>query len=113
MDIEQYRRIPAGIVHELEINSSGEAERELEDVINSDCDGITMVLIDYKRYHAVAVIDIDFEERTYKYIDSVMNTLENIITGNLDHMLPGLAEGEYAVNYLEIEDNINFDFSNF
>ena len=112
-DIEQYHRIPVGVVREVAIASSKEAERELKNLIQFDSDGITMVLIDYKRYHAVAITDLNFYDRTYAYIDSVANTLNNSLTGNLDHLLEGIANGEYAINYLEIYDPVDYDFSNF
>jgi len=112
-DIEKHHRIPPGIVRDVLIGSSKDAERELKHLIRFDADGITMVLIDYKRYHAVAITDLNFYDRTYGYIDSVMNTLNNPLSGNLDHLLEGMANGEYAINYLEIDDPVDYDFSNF
>ena len=112
-DIEKRRRIPPGIVREVLIGSSKDAERELKDLIRFDADGITMVLIDYKRYHAVAITDLNFYDGTYGYIDSVMNTLNNPLSGNLDHLFQGMANGDYAINYLEIDDPVDYDFSNF
>lgn len=99
-DIEKYKRIPEGVIKEIEISSRLEAEKALKNIIASDTDGISMILIDYKDYHAVAIENINFSSQTYHYINTYSNRR---LEGNLKDLLEGMASGYYAINYLEIE----------
>lgn len=98
-DIDKYRRLPPAIVTELAVNSTMEAEQRLKKLLNDDHDGVTLVLIDYLDYHADAVVDIDFDRRSYRYINPHQSTR---LEGDLDALLEGLAGGYYALNYIEI-----------
>ncbi len=99
-DIEKYHRIKEGVVKEIMVTSVEKAKALLKNIIIDDQDGISMILIDYINYHAVAIVDIDFDNNKYSYI----NTYSSIrIEESLDDLFEGLSNGLYAVNYLEIE----------
>ncbi len=98
-DIEKYLRIPAGIVNEIEVSSEETSAEQLKKILFSDPDGISMVLIDYDKYHAVAIKNIDFKQKKYSYIDTAS---DSVLTKNLDSLLQGIAQGQYAITYVEI-----------
>ncbi len=102
-DIDKYRRIPQGLIKEIAVSTPAAAEYWLKQIISADNDGISMVLIDYKNYHAVAVKHIDFESNSYRFIDTSSNTLHE---AELQPLLRGMANGLYAVNYLEIPSSL-------
>jgi hypothetical protein len=99
LDIDKYQRIPKGIIKEIKISSSTEAENLLKNIISSDTDGISMILIDYNDYHAVAIDNINFSRQTYSYIDTYSRTRHE---AGLKSLLEGIASGYYAINYIEI-----------
>ncbi len=99
LDIDKYKRIPQGVINEIEISSATEAEQLLKKIYTSDVDGISMVLIDYKNYHAVAIDSINFSNQTYSYINTYSRTRHE---GSLKSLLEGIASGYYAINYFEI-----------
>ncbi len=98
-DIDKYKRIPAGVVEEINISSPDQARNILKAILSRDNDGISMILIDYINYHADAIIDIDFVHNKYSYIDTTLTVYHN---QNLDTLLQGLENGQYAINYIEI-----------
>lgn len=99
-DIEKFRHIPEDIVSEVNVTSSSDAENKLKNIIAADSDGISMILIDYINYHAVAITLLDFTQKRYSYIDTYASTE---LSGDLSELLRGLARGIYAVNYMEVE----------
>jgi len=99
-DIDKYQRLPEGIIQEINLSSSAHAAKVLQEILTTDTDGISMILIDYINYHAVAMINIDFKLNTYSYIDTNLITHPN---QNLQTLLQRLANGQYAINYLEIK----------
>ncbi len=99
-DIDKYKRIPAGVVEEINISSPDQASEILKAILSSDNDGISMILIDYTNYHADAIIDIDFENGSYRYIDTSLHIYHN---QKLETLLQGLTNGQYAINYMEIQ----------
>nr|WP_305906694.1 hypothetical protein [Methylomarinum sp. Ch1-1]MDP4519392.1 hypothetical protein [Methylomarinum sp. Ch1-1] len=102
-DIDKYRRLPAGLVKEIQPSSPANAEMILKNIIAGDRDGISMVLIDYIRYHASAIVDLDFDSRTYRIIDPHSSVPA---TYDLNGLLDSLINGQYAVNYVEIRPTV-------
>ena len=98
-DIDKYKRIPEGIIKEINTSSPEQTADILKAILSTDTDGISMILIDYINYHAVAIINIDFDLNTYSYIDTTLITHHN---QNLDNLLQRQSNGQYAINYVEI-----------
>ena len=98
-DIGKIRRIPAGIAIERPVANADAARAELKSIVDADRDGLSMVLIDYETYHAVAIDRIDFSRATYSYVDteSIRST-----DNDLDQLLRRLADGVYALAYVEV-----------
>lgn len=103
-DIEKYRGFSLNSVTELPLNTTKEIENSLKNILKSDIDGISLVLIDYIHYHAVAINAIDFINRSYKFIDTYSdnNYSNKQSSGNFDALLQGIVQGDYALDYLEI-----------
>ncbi len=100
LDIDKYRRNQEGVIKEIEATSPAKAKELLQKIITTDIDGISMILIDYVNYHAVAITRIDFNKNTYSYIDTYSSAR---IEKQLDDLLLGISNGLYAINYLEID----------
>jgi len=100
-DVDKYKRLPKKLVKDQQVSSQEDAYKIVKSITDSDSDGLTMVLMDYDRYHAVAITGIDFIKMKYSYVDSLKGT-ENTLTTNLDILLKGLADGRYAINYMEV-----------
>lgn len=98
-DIDKYKRIPAGVINEVTVSTYEQAAEQLKTILAADTDGISMILIDYINYHAVAITHIDFKLNTYGYIDTLLNIYQN---QDMDKLFQGLMSGRYAINYLEI-----------
>ena len=60
-----------------------------------------MTLLDYQRYHGLAITAIDFDDRTYSYLDPLRGT-DRILKGSLDTLVERTASGKYAINYIEV-----------
>lgn len=99
LDIDKYQRIPKGVIKEIEVYSPKKAVKLLKNIIASDTDGISMILIDYENYHAVAIDSINFSRQTYSYINTYSRTRHE---GSLKNLLEGITNGLYAINYIEI-----------
>lgn len=100
-DIEKYKRLPKEAIQEEQVASYRDAHKVIESITKSDTDGVTMILLDYKRYHGVAIVDLDFETMKYSYIDSLRGT-KNVLTADLKTLLERVVNGQYAINYMEI-----------
>lgn len=98
-DIEKYHQLAGKRVRELLVSSVAEAMTHLKNIVSNDTDGLSMVLLDYIRYHAVAVVSVDFIENRYYYIDTASMRIQS---GAVDQLLQRLIQGQYALNYLEI-----------
>lgn len=101
-DVEKYKRLPKDTVRETQVRTTKSARKTLKDIVTKDTDGISMVLLDYKKYHAVTIVEIDFEANTYSSIDPLKGS-ENVFRHDLKSLTEGMAQGVYAVNYLEIK----------
>lgn len=99
-DINKYFRIPERVIKDINVSSIAEIKNLLKTILFSDKDGISMVLIDYVNYHAVAITQMSFLNNTYSYIDTSLNIHDKQSLGKL---LSGLLNGQYAINYLEIQ----------
>lgn len=98
-DIDKYRRLPTNIITEIPIHNIADAQYRLRNLLAGDQDGISLILIDYLDYHAAAIVDIDFDAGSYRYINPHQTI---ILEGSLDALYQGLAGGYYALNYIEI-----------
>ena len=85
-------------------DDSGKSGGTSPSIVDSDRDGVSMALLDYKRYHGLAIIELDFKRRTYTYLDPLRGTEQKLI-GNLQTLLEGISDGEYAINYIEIPES--------
>lgn len=99
-DIAKYRHLAGDSVFEIAVTSTDAALSILQALLESDKDGISAVLIDYSSYHAAAIVAIDFDGKRYLTLDTYANDLHEHA---LNELLTGLAEGRYALDYLEIE----------
>lgn len=99
-DIDKYKRLPKETVQEQQVSTLQQAEEALSNIVNSDHDGISIVMADYTRYHSVAIIKIDFEHKIYAYIDPRVEA--TVLVGDLNALLTGMTNGIYVINYLEI-----------
>jgi len=100
LDIDKYHRIRGSVIKEVVVTSTEKAKELLQKIITTDNDGISMILIDYVNYHAVAITHLDFNNNIYSYIDTYSSAR---IEKNLDDLLLGISNGLYAINYLEID----------
>lgn len=100
-DIEKYQRLPEGVVTENNVSTKAEIMACLRNIVMADKDGISMILIDYMMYHAVAIVNIDFSKNTYKTIDTHSSIL---IEERLDSLVDGIKKGQYVINYVEIQE---------
>lgn len=98
-DIEKYQRLPKGIVTKNNASTEAGIMALLKNIVMVDKDGISMILIDYMMYHAVAIVNIDFSKNTYKTIDTHSSIL---IEESLDGLVDGIKKGQYVINYVEI-----------
>lgn len=99
-DIDKYKRLPQGIVDEIQVTSTDQAEEALKAFVNSDTDGLSIVWCNYVLYHALTILEIDFAKREFKYLDP--GRTDKLQTENLDQLLEGLVDGRFAINYLEV-----------
>lgn len=99
-DIDKYKRLPQGIVDEIQVTSTDQAEEALKAIVNSDTDGLSIVWCNYVRYHALTILEIDFAKREFKYLDP--GRTDKLQTESLDQLLEGLVDGRFAINYLEV-----------
>ncbi len=99
-DINKYQRLASAAVNEVEVTSIGQMIRLLKNILAVDDDGISMILIDYINYHAVAIKQIDFSDNSYTTIDTNLNST---VGQNLTQLLLGVINGRYALNYTEIK----------
>ncbi|MCF6249662.1 MAG: hypothetical protein L3J75_00130 [Methylococcaceae bacterium] len=99
-DISKYYRIPESVIKDINVSSIAAIKNLLKTILFSDKDGISMVLIDYVNYHAVAITQMSFVNNTYSYIDTSLKIHDK---QSLEGLLLGLFNGQYAINYLEIQ----------
>ncbi len=99
-DIDKYKRLPQGIVDEIQVTSKDQAEEALKALVNSDTDGLSIVWCNYVLYHGLAILEIDFAKRQFTFLDP--GRTDKLQTENLDQLLEGLVDGRFAINYLEV-----------
>ncbi len=99
-DIDKFKYFAGNTVRERAITGNEEAETALRRIVAEDNDGLTLILLDYRNYHAAAIVAVDFDRRRY-------HTLETYLDGAREHalqeLLDGLAGGYYALDYQETD----------
>ncbi|MGR9051106.1 MAG: hypothetical protein ACU84J_00510 [Gammaproteobacteria bacterium] len=98
-DIDQYRRFAGAAVIETAAATPDEVLEWLRRFAAADRDGISMIWIDYIRYHAVAITEIDFDRQSFRYIDTDLKIRSDTA---LTDLVAGIVNGQFAVNYLEV-----------
>jgi len=101
-DVDKYKRLPAGTVKEIQVQTVDSAHDALAKILEKDADGISMVLLDYQNYHAFVIAEIDFESRSFSVIDPLQGS-EKVRKVDLRILLEGISSGIYGINYIEIE----------
>lgn len=100
VDIDKYKRPPKKRVKEITVSSAKEVLAQLKAILAADTAGISIILIDYITYHADVITQIDFSNNTFSLIDSTLNIHSQ---QNLATLLQRVANGQYALNYIEIQ----------
>ena len=101
-DIDKYKRIPEGIVSEIQTPTVDAIEKELKKTVEADKDGLCLMWIDYDAYHGYAIIDVDFKDRKVKYVNP--HHSYRILTADLDKLFSRIVAGKVALNYVEIDE---------
>lgn len=100
-DIDKYKILPKGTVTEINVDSTDSARKALQEIAEKDQDGLSMVLLDYKKYHAVTIVELNFEKNFFTYIDPAKGT-SHLLNSTMDVLIEKIALGIYAINSIEI-----------
>lgn len=98
-DVAKADKLPKGVLLKRGFTNVKSLEAELKKIVDKDADGISITFGDYELYHALAILEFDFKNRTYIYVDPHDSKMK--IDGDLDDFLKKVIEGWINICVIE------------